>query len=116
MTHTYVILDVSNETFIEIARKLGDAGYNQAFHEHDGRQVIDMQGIALRAALDHESLKKHPPTNKAGTWNIGEPGGMNGPFYSVIAANGNIIAMQIPDRKVAELIASIPKLLEAGEQ
>jgi hypothetical protein len=45
-------------------------------------------------------------------WNIGLPGGPAGPFYSIVSQDGMIIAMQIPDKATAELIASIPELLE----
>jgi hypothetical protein len=44
-------------------------------------------------------------------WNVGLPGGPSGPFYSVVSQDGMIIAMQIPEKEVAELIASIPELL-----
>jgi hypothetical protein len=43
-THTYAILEVSDDAYHEIAGKLGAAGYDHAFHE-DG--AIDMHGIAL---------------------------------------------------------------------
>jgi hypothetical protein len=46
-TYTYVILDLSPEAYREIAEKLRAAGYDQAFHESDGRTVIDMHGIAV---------------------------------------------------------------------
>lgn len=47
MTYTYVILDVSGETYKEISGWLREH-YSQQFHEHEGREVIDMHGIALR--------------------------------------------------------------------
>ena len=47
MTHTYVLLDVSPETYYEIYDKLSEAGYDHCFHEDDGKIVIDMHGIAL---------------------------------------------------------------------
>ncbi len=37
-------------------------------------------------------------------WNIGLPGGMNGPFYSVISSEGRVIAMQITEKEYAEQI------------
>lgn len=43
-------------------------------------------------------------------WTIGKPGGLNGPFYSVVSSDGEVIAMQIPSRKNAERIANIPKM------
>lgn len=46
-TYTYVILDLSPDAYREISEKLRAAGYDQAFHKSDGRQVIDMHGIAV---------------------------------------------------------------------
>jgi hypothetical protein len=46
-THTFVVLGLSHAAFDEISRKLKDAGYHHAFGESDGREVIDMQGIAV---------------------------------------------------------------------
>ncbi len=46
-THTYAILEVSAAAYEEIKKLLTDAGYEDTFHEHDGRTVIDMHGIAL---------------------------------------------------------------------
>jgi hypothetical protein len=48
-------------------------------------------------------------------WNVGLPGGPAGPFYSVVSQDGMIVAMQIPEKEIAELIASIPELLERIE-
>jgi hypothetical protein len=46
-THTYVILEISDAAFQEIKEKLEKAGYQHAFHEDEGRTVIDMHGIAV---------------------------------------------------------------------
>lgn len=46
-THTYALLEVSPETYQEIADKLKEAGYDHAFIEDDGKIVIDMHGIGL---------------------------------------------------------------------
>ncbi len=46
-THTYAVLDISPSAFREISSKLDAAGYQHAFHEEDGRTVIDMHGIAV---------------------------------------------------------------------
>lgn len=62
-----------------------------------------------------EPMTEANDINQDGRWNIGLPGGMNGPFYSVVKANGMIVAMQIPDRETAELIASIPLLQALAE-
>lgn len=45
-THTYAVLNVSQQTYDEIRSKLQTAAYDHAFHE-DGK--IDMHGIALQA-------------------------------------------------------------------
>lgn len=43
---------------------------------------------------------------------IGEPGGQSGPFYSVVASSGRIVAMQIPDRSDAEQIERLPEIMQ----
>lgn len=45
-------------------------------------------------------------------WNVGQPGGPSGPFYSVVSSTGRVIAMQIPAEKDALLIASLPNLIK----
>lgn len=45
MTYTFALLELSSSTYEEIARKLKEAGYEQAFME-DG--VIDMHGIGIQ--------------------------------------------------------------------
>lgn len=50
MTHTYVVLELSQPAYQEIADKLKAAGYEHAFSfgkDYQGRAVIDMQGIAV---------------------------------------------------------------------
>lgn len=49
-TRTYALLDVSPAVYDEIREKLKAAGYDEAFHRDDDREVIDMHGIALRAS------------------------------------------------------------------
>lgn len=46
-TRGFSILDLSHSAFDEISRKLKDADYHHTFHEDSGRDVIDMQGIAI---------------------------------------------------------------------
>lgn len=53
-THTYAVLDVSPEAYAEIRDKLANAGYANQFHDHDGHEVIDMHGIAIRAESEEE--------------------------------------------------------------
>ena len=43
-------------------------------------------------------------------WIIGEPGGPSGPFYSVMKPSGQIVALQIIDKKMAERIAMLPSM------
>jgi hypothetical protein len=50
-TYTYAVLDISAEAYQEIRDKLKAAGYSDQFHkERDGAEVIDMHGIAVKAA------------------------------------------------------------------
>lgn len=52
-THTYAILEVSPQTFHEIATKLKEAGYEHSFL--DGGITVDMHGIALQSSdKDHK--------------------------------------------------------------
>jgi hypothetical protein len=51
MTHTYALLEVSPAAYDEIAAKLREAGYNQAFGDEG---EIDMHGIALGRADSDE--------------------------------------------------------------
>lgn len=50
-THTYAILDISPAAYAEIREKLERAGYQHAFHKEGEDEVIDMQGIAVRAEV-----------------------------------------------------------------
>lgn len=49
MTHTYGLLDISADAFVEIWGKLEAAGYSAQFHDDGAAFVIDMHGLALRA-------------------------------------------------------------------
>lgn len=46
-THTFAMLDLSPAAFREIQEKLKAAGYEDQFHEVDGKIAIDMHGIAV---------------------------------------------------------------------
>jgi hypothetical protein len=46
-THTFAILELSPSAYAEIKGKLESAGYGHAFDIIDGREVIDMHGIAV---------------------------------------------------------------------
>jgi hypothetical protein len=48
MTHSYALLDISADSFVEIWGKLEAAGYGAQFHGDGGMLVIDMHGLALR--------------------------------------------------------------------
>jgi hypothetical protein len=41
-------------------------------------------------------------------WIVSQPGGPSGPFHSIVATSGKVIALQVPDREVAARIARIP--------
>lgn len=47
-TYTYVLMDVSPDTYYEIYDKLSEAGYDHFFHSDEGHIVLDLHGIALR--------------------------------------------------------------------
>lgn len=55
-------------------------------------------------------------SEKPKRWIIGQPGGITGPFYSVVRQDGRIIAMQIPDAEVARQIALLPIIRWLGEE
>lgn len=44
-------------------------------------------------------------------WTIAQPGGPDGPFYGVVASNGNVVALHIFDEQTAVLITKLPQLL-----
>lgn len=46
-TRTYAVLPISPAAYREVRQQLEAAGYQHAFHEHEGEEVIDMHGIAL---------------------------------------------------------------------
>jgi hypothetical protein len=48
MTHTYAILEISKAAYDEIRAKLKAAGYGHVFDQDEGKEVIDMHGIALK--------------------------------------------------------------------
>lgn len=53
-THTYAILGLSNDAYDEIRRKLKDSGYSQNFHFQDGRELIEMHGLAIEREQNAE--------------------------------------------------------------
>lgn len=68
MTHTYAILEVSPAAYAEIRAKLHAAGYDHAFGEDDGAEVIDMHGIAVKAAVAAEPAAEHEwASSRSGT-------------------------------------------------
>jgi hypothetical protein len=62
MTHTYALLDISADAFVEIWGKLEAAGYSAQFHDEGDTFVIDMHGLALRA---EESGSEDPVSPEA---------------------------------------------------
>ncbi|HEX5433537.1 MAG TPA: hypothetical protein VFY05_04815 [Candidatus Angelobacter sp.] len=46
-THTYVVLEVSDAAYDEIAGKLREAGYDHVFDGEGKKCVMDMHGIAI---------------------------------------------------------------------
>jgi len=55
VSYTYAILEVSPATYAEVRRLLEAAGYQHAFHRDGRAEVIDMHGIALRAAASSDA-------------------------------------------------------------
>lgn len=53
------------------------------------------------------------PEHTPGPYQIGLPGGPAGPFWSLVNAHGNVVAMQITSAENAALLAAAPDLLEA---
>ena len=47
MTHTYALMEVSQNTFDEIKQKLQEAGYTHAILREEPNEHLDMHGIAL---------------------------------------------------------------------
>lgn len=61
MSRTYVILPLSSAAYAEIRAALENAGYDHAFHQDDGRLVIDLHGIAV---CDRASEEWQPKSGK----------------------------------------------------
>lgn len=40
-------------------------------------------------------------------FNVGQPGGPQGPFWSIVASNGNVVALQITTEAYARRIAEL---------
>ena len=53
MAYTYAVLEVSHSTYKEIHDKLKAAGYEDQFHEDNGKDLIDMHGIAIAIYYAH---------------------------------------------------------------
>ena len=57
-TRAYALLQVSSATYAEIRASLKAAEYDDAFTSDDGREVIDMHGLALLdGRADHAEAK-----------------------------------------------------------
>lgn len=48
-THTFALIEVSPSTYLDIRRRLGNAGYQDQIHDDD---VLDMHGIGIRPQPD----------------------------------------------------------------
>lgn len=46
-THTFAVMELSEKTYEEIFSKIAQAGYDHALIDGDGKQLIDMHGIAV---------------------------------------------------------------------
>ena len=55
-THTYSIMQVTPDSYVEIRTKLVDAGYTDLIHDEPDEEVIDMHGLAIQAeTLTHST-------------------------------------------------------------
>ena len=65
MSHTYAKLNISQAAFVEIAKLLREAGYDQSFHtDIEGNTIIDMHGIGLHSE-DAEKMRRLDDENTA---------------------------------------------------
>lgn len=125
MTYTYALLEVSEAAYEEVAKKLREGGYDEAFHEQEEGVVIDMHGIALvkvkLVALllavvflsGCASTLTHPVTGQQATctsgWWLGGGTGIAGVVMGGIALVGNALA-------VVDYRGCVDKLKAAGFQ
>ena len=49
MSYTYAVLELSQEAYEEIKRKLRQAGYSQAIVDGPGGEIIDMTGVSVKS-------------------------------------------------------------------
>lgn len=47
-------------------------------------------------------------------YNVGEPGGPSGPFWSIVREDGMVFALQIPSEKIARRIAGALESADSG--
>lgn len=73
-THTFVILELSQAAYDEIAEKLRAAGYDYAFNKCEGKIVIDMNGIAVGVEETQEVMPIVDPT--LACYGVGTPGSL----------------------------------------
>ena len=60
-THTFIVVDISPASYLEIFGILMANGYQHAVRDgQDGQQVLDMHGLALRVA-DPPAEARVPP-------------------------------------------------------
>jgi hypothetical protein len=66
-THTFVVLDLSPTAFREIHAKLEAAGYSHAFLGSEGREVIDMAGIAVASESrpERKTVRQYKQAHKS---------------------------------------------------
>lgn len=97
MTYTYVILEVSKETFSEVEKALRAAEiYDHAFEGSDKGLVIDMHGLALR--METESKKEK---------------GI--PSFKYIMENGATVIVTASTQKEADTFVNMEKVVSVYE-
>jgi DNA-binding CsgD family transcriptional regulator len=89
--------------FHRISRKFGVSGRTAAV------------AVALKRGLLNDSINfVWPAAVVSEVWTVGLPGGPAGPFYSIVTQTGRVIALQVPDRAAADMIAAIPQLVQVA--
>jgi len=58
-THTFSILELSSVAYEEIKSKLIEAGWGHVIMEEDGKEVIDMNGIAVSKEVIEYAEHRH---------------------------------------------------------
>lgn len=103
-TRTYAALDVPRTVYAAIRALLHRAGYDHAFHPRPDGEVIDMHGIALRAA------EAPPEGGQIVTSSLLSAATKEGRVE--LAVDGALVQMDLP--KAREVVAMLQQAIEAA--